>query len=117
MLDSRFFVSTEIHQRDVTLPDGSVHTLHFKELPATQYRRFIMAERHADPDVRAASIVTLIAASMCDEQGNPAITLEQAALLRTAASSAIFEAVMDVNGKGLEKKSSTPEQTTTSGTS
>lgn len=95
-----FFVSDEIHERQVTLGDGSKHTLHFRELPVTEIRRFAMAERSEDEDVRAESASKLIAAGLCDPDGNPAMTVEQARRLKPKVANAIFTALMSVNNSG-----------------
>ena len=103
-LASSFFVSTEVQAREVTLPDGSKHTLHFKELPVVEFRKFHMAEASEDEETRAASIAKLIAASLVDEDGKPAITVKDAARLNSAAANAIVNAVLDVNGFGKAEK-------------
>ncbi len=99
MLDAGFFVSDTIHPRKVKLPDGSEHELHFRELPAAEFRRFQIAERSENEDERIASIPKLIVASLCDPDGKPAITVKQAMKLKAAAMNELMNAVMDVNGK------------------
>ncbi len=95
-----FFVSDEIHERTVELGDGSTHTLHFRELPVTELRRFAQAERSEDDDIRAASVSKLIAASLCDQDGKPAMSAEQAGQLKPKVANAIFAALMSVNDSG-----------------
>ena len=95
-----FFVSGTIHERTVTLGDGTEHVLFFKELPVTAFRRFALAEQSDDDDVRAASISRLIADSLCEADGKRAMTYEQACTLKPAVASALFEAVLSVSGKG-----------------
>ena len=85
------------------MPDGSKHTLHFKELPAVEFRKFQLAEASDDEDVRSSSIAKLIAASLVEEDGKPAITLKDAAKLNSAAANAILAAILDVNGFGKAK--------------
>jgi hypothetical protein len=46
----------------------------------------------------------LICASLCNEDGSAAITMEQAMKLNAPAMNAIFEQVLFVNGQGAEKK-------------
>lgn len=99
MLDKAFYVSTELHEREVELADGSKHSLHFKELPAIEFRRFALAEQSDNENVRATSIAKLIAASLCDADGKPAITFDQALNLKASAMNAIFEAMLEVNGQ------------------
>lgn len=95
-----FFVSDEIHERTVELGDGSKHVLHFRELSVTELRRFAQAERSDDEDVRAQSVAKLIAASLCDPDGKPAMTVEQAVRLKPKVGNAIFAALMSVNDSG-----------------
>lgn len=98
MLSEAFFVSQTIHQKEVTLPDGSKHILHFKEVPAADFRRYLLAERSDDQQERAESVNRLIAVSLCEQDGRPAITEEQAARLKPAAAGALFSAVLEVAG-------------------
>lgn len=117
MLDDSLFVSGKIHERVIELPDGKKHVLHFREVPALEFRRLALAERSADEDVRVNCIARIIAASLCNPDGAPAITVEKAQTLKTVPMNAIFSAVLEVNGQGGQKKDLTPEAKTTSGTS
>ena len=62
-----------------------------------EFRKFGLAERSEDDDVRSEATVRLIAASLCEPDGSSAITLEQARKLKPHVASALFEAVLDVN--------------------
>lgn len=115
-LPSNLFVSSAIHEREVKLPDGSVHKLHFKELPAIEFRKFQLAEASDDDEVRASSMTKLIVGSLCEPDGKPAITLKEAAKLNSPAANALVAAILDVNGFG-EKKDSQAETANGSGTS
>lgn len=97
MLDESFFVDGIAQKREVELPDGKKHNLYFKEASAIAFRKFRLAEDSTDPDVRAGSISILIAASLCNEDGSAAITIEQAHSLKAAPMAAIFSQVLDVN--------------------
>jgi hypothetical protein len=99
-LPNTFFTSQEVQEREVTLADGTKHTLCFKELPAVEFRKFQMAESSEDEEVRAASIAKLIAASLVEKDGKPALTMKQALQLKGAAANAIMSAILDVNGFG-----------------
>jgi hypothetical protein len=99
-LPNTFFTSQEVQEREVTLSDGTKHTLCFKELPAVEFRKFQMAESSEDEEVRAASIAKLIAASLVEKDGKPALTMKQALQLKGAAANAIMSAILDVNGFG-----------------
>lgn len=94
------FVSMDVHERSIVLPDGAAHVLHFRELPAVEFRKFQLAERSQDEDVRSGSMARLIAASLCDAEGKPAITVAKAMTLKPSAANALIEAVLEVNGVG-----------------
>ncbi|MFV0678637.1 hypothetical protein [Variovorax sp. tm] len=114
---SAFFVSTEIHKRTVELADGSKHELHFRELPVADYRKFQIAEASKDEDVRAASISRMIAASMCEPDGSPSVTVEQAMNMKPNVSSRLFDVVLSLGGIGPKGEASPPGAKSGSGTS
>jgi hypothetical protein len=99
MLDKSFFVSTELQEREVKLPDGTKHTLHFKELLNIEWQRFALARESDNQNVREAAIAKLIAASLFTPDGKPAITFEQALNLKVSAMNSIFEVMLEVNGQ------------------
>lgn len=97
-LDKSLFVNGEVFEREVKLSDGSCHKLYFKQLAAVEFRRFYLNEQSTDEDVQAGSMAKLIAASLCEPDGKPAITFKQALQLKTNAATAIAAAVLEVNG-------------------
>jgi hypothetical protein len=99
MLNESFFVSNQVQEKKVKLSDGSEHTLYFKELPAVEFRRFALAEQSENDDIKAASVAKLIASSLCEPDGKPAITFEKALQLKASAMNAIFEVMLEVNGQ------------------
>ena len=107
-LDEAFFAAAEPLARDVTLPDGSVHRLHFRQLPAATFRKHFRQLDGDDEARQAQGMAGLIAASLCEADGSPAITPEQAALLKPAAERAIFEAILDANGMAARGKAQPP---------
>ncbi|ARP86297.1 hypothetical protein [Bordetella genomosp. 9] len=110
MLDKSLFASAEVQEREVTLPDGGKHKLYFREASAVDFRKFVFAQRSEDEDRQAASISQLIAACVCEPDGKPALTVEQASRLKPAAANAIFSIIMEMaqppegNGSRLEAK-------------
>jgi hypothetical protein len=106
-LPAALFVNAELQTRAVVMPDGSSVELHFRELPAVEFRRFQIAEGSDDDEKRAASISRLIVASLVEPDGKPALTLADAARLKGSAANAILAAILEVNGFG-EKKSADP---------
>jgi hypothetical protein len=102
-LPASFFASEQLHERSVELPDGSTHTLHFRQVPAVEFRKFVFAERSTDESIQAGSAAKLIAASLCDAEGKPAIGYTQALKLNPAATKSLLAAVMSVNGLDDDK--------------
>jgi hypothetical protein len=103
-LAESLFVSDTVHSREVALPDGSKQTLHFRELPAGDFRKFQRAEASDDDEVHAASMAVLIAASLCEPDGKLSLTYAKAKTLKPAAMLALFSEVMSVNGFGAKQK-------------
>jgi hypothetical protein len=99
-LPASFFAAAEVQAREVELADGSKHTLHFRELPAMEFRKFHIAETSDNEEIKASSIAKLITASLVNEDGKPAITYAQAQQLKGSAANALMTAILDVNGFG-----------------
>lgn len=117
-LSDSLFVSAQIHERTVTLGDGQKHTLFFKELPAVDFRAYQLAEHSADEAVKVTSMPKLIALSVCEPDGTPAMTLDRAKTLRPEVMIAIFHEILNLNRIGAQaKNSSPPEAKSGSGTS
>jgi hypothetical protein len=104
MLNDSLFVSDKVVKKEVELPDGSKHELYFKELSHVDFRKYLMAEQSEDDNTKAESTARLIALSLCDEAGKPALDFKQALKLNIAATTAITNAIMQVNGFGAEAK-------------
>jgi len=100
MLDKAFFISDQIHEREVTLGDGSTHKLNFKELTAAEFRKFHLAENSGDEEKKTGSMARLISLSLCTPEGKPAIGYEQAMKLKPGAASELTNAILSVNGFG-----------------
>lgn len=104
MLDQSLFVSDTLHERQIQLPDGSTHMLHFKELPAMAFRAFHLAEQSKDDEVRAGAVARLIAASLCNPDGKPALTYEEACRLKPGPTTEMLNEILSVNGFGRKEK-------------
>jgi hypothetical protein len=102
-LPSSFFASTEVHKKEVELADGEKHTLWFKELPHIEIRKFQLAEASDDQDVKASSIAKMIAASLCEEDGRAAMTVDQALTLKASVASKLLVAITEVNAATQKK--------------
>ena len=90
------FVSDEPMLRKVMLGDGSVHDMHFMELPASEIFRFGDRQRSEDEQTRVMALPYLIAASLCDETGKPVLTADQASKLKIDVAKALAGAIMTV---------------------
>jgi len=100
-LPKSFFVSATVHERKVKLADGEEHTLHFRELPWAEWHKAADLEASGDDDKRAAAACSLIAASVCEPTGKPALTLAQALQLKPAVVAALIAEIRAVNGKDV----------------
>ena len=107
-LPTSLFVSAQVQGREVTLSDGTTHVLFFKELPAVTFKTYSRVQASTDPQERDTCMARLIAESLCDTEGKPALSFEQACQLRLDATTAIFQAVLDVNGLGGKKGDRSP---------
>lgn len=103
-LSKSLFVSDEVHEKEVTLPSGEVHKLHFKELSAVEFRKFQMAEFSENDEVKATSMAKLISSSLVEADGKLALTMHQALKLNSAATNAMIAVILSVNGFGEQKK-------------
>lgn len=102
------FASDEVQSREIELPDGSKHTFRFRQLPATEFRKYSQAEESPDPDVHAGSMARLIAASVCGEDGKLILPLKEALKLNAQATNALFLAVLSVNSMAKKEGEQTP---------
>lgn len=98
ILGDDMFVSDAIIERAVKLGDGTERTLYFKQLTALEMKQHFVAERSTDPGVADESTARLIARSLVEPSGSPAITPDRAARLKPAVSGAIYWAILEVNG-------------------
>jgi hypothetical protein len=116
MLDSALFTSEAVHEREITLGDGTKHVLFFREIPSAEFRKLQTESRKEELQEIAAS--KLIARSLCTKEGEDAITFEDAAKLKQGVRFAIALAIGEVNGLGASVgKVSPTEATNGSGTS
>lgn len=123
MLDKSLFISDEIHERDIELPDGKKHKMFFKELPAGEFRRYALANSlyDGDPDDDEArakhedamidSMARLVSKGLVTESGDPALTFNQAKKLKPGPMVAFFNAIQEVNSQ-VKKKTVTGDSGT-----
>jgi hypothetical protein len=95
MLPAALFRSDELHRRDITLGDGTVHPLTFREMTHAQELKMREIAR-ADGD----HVSYMIACSLCDDEGKLALTEAQATDLKRGVRNALVTAIMELNGSG-----------------
>ena len=100
MLGDAFFVSETLHERSITLADGSKHKLHFKELLSTAFTSYHTDINSDDEDVRNSAAPKIIAAGLVDADGKPAVSAEKAAQLKPLVQGQMVRAILEVNGFG-----------------
>jgi hypothetical protein len=106
MLSDSLFVSEQLHERTVKMADGTEHVLHFREVSSAAMRRYQIAESSADEDVRVGSMAVLIAASVVNPDGTPAMTPEKAQTLKPQVTNALMGEILDLNSIGAKAKNS-----------
>lgn len=117
-LSDSLFVSETLHERTVELQDGTKHVLHFRELPSVAFRAFHLAEQSQDEEIRAGSMARLIASSLCNPDGTPALDYERARKLKPEPANAMVREILAINGVAAgAKKPSPPAESSGSGTS
>lgn len=84
------FASKDVRADTIELPTGDTAQFHVRELPDAEFRKL-----WADGD-RAK----LIAATICDEDGKPVLTAEQASQLKPMIAAKLQEVAMKHSGFG-----------------
>lgn len=103
LLDPSLFISDEVHEREVKLPDGSTHTFYIREQEANVLRAFGNGQFSEDPDKQSESLARLITKAIATPEGKPALTLAQAKRLKFSVQMALGKAISEVHsyqGKG-----------------
>jgi hypothetical protein len=95
MIPAALFRSDELQKRSITLADGSVHTLYFREMTHAQELKMREIAK-----VDGDHVSYMIACSLCDESGALAVSEADAANLKRGVRNAVVSAVLDINGGG-----------------
>lgn len=102
MLGEQFFTSSKIEERTVEMGDGTQHVLWFRHLTNVEVERVRIAMRSADDEVAAGAFARMVSLSLCEPDGKPAISYDQASRLKPDVMDRIVDAALDLNG--LKKK-------------
>lgn len=113
MLDAALFVTETIHEREITLADGTTHNLWFKPV---KYDVLMKAQTTSSKaEEQSAAIDRLLVLSLCNPDGTPALTLEQVKDLYHGVRLACAAAIAEVNQLGSQVGKVSPPETPTSG--
>lgn len=85
------FASTELHKRSVPIGPKKKADVFVREIPDSEYRALIGANYDRSK---------LIAAGICDADGKPVMSAEQAATLKPRVAYDLEKLVMTVNASG-----------------
>jgi len=96
-MDEDLFVSPEVIRRPVKLGDGKEREFHFRRYSGAVYSAHLAAAASRNPDVRETAIPHLVAASLCDEDGDPVLTVASACRLKPVVLAAFYGVVRDLN--------------------
>jgi hypothetical protein len=100
MLSDKFFISAKLEERPIELGDGSTEVLFFKHLPNTAFERYAIWCNSADEDVVARASARLLVLGLCEPDGKPAVTLEDAERIKRPVMQRLVRALLEVNGYG-----------------
>jgi hypothetical protein len=99
-LPASLFVSDDLHERKVTLFDGSEHTFWFREFSAAEYRevqRLARSDSEEDQDAHRSLLVSI---SVRGADGSVVLTAERAAQLKPSVRDRLYITALQVNGYG-----------------
>lgn len=96
MLPASAFVSPTLHERTVTI-GGETVAAHFRELTGVEFIRLYQAEEAGGEEARARAACALVAATLCEPDGSPTLTMDQALTLSAPALAALAAAARSVN--------------------
>lgn len=104
MLSDKLFISDKVEEKSVELADGTTEVLFFKHLPNSVFERYGLWNASSDEQVKVMASSRLLALGLCEPDGKPAITAEQAENLKRPVMLRLLTALFEVNGFGGVKK-------------
>lgn len=98
ILDNKdLFASTELHHKEILLPNGTKEKFWFREVGASEFRKYVLVENNGTYDEQSINVAELIANSLVDSEGNKVLTTEQAAMLKPAVAVGFFNVILEIN--------------------
>ncbi|MBN4942010.1 hypothetical protein JY414_09305 [Stenotrophomonas maltophilia] len=105
---SKILTSNAPVAREVKFSDGTIETVHFRQVSAGQMRRWRAAEASGNEDETCFAMQRLVAASLCDADGKLVLTEAESQNLTANGLTDLFPHVMAVAGIGEDAKKSLP---------
>lgn len=118
-LHASAYVSDELHERPVQFPDGNSYKVYFREPAGPEILGYHLMTQSDNEDDRKVAVAKLLAGSVMEPDGTPAMTMEQAKRLRPVMSNAFLREVMSISttAAAAAKKPSPSGEQSGSGTS
>jgi hypothetical protein len=110
---SAFQPAVTIVERSVQLGDETSHAVWFKVLPNSVFERYAMMRGSSDEETQAMAPTWLVAQGVCEPDGSPSMTVDEADRLKRDVLLRLCNRVLDVNGfapppKGAAKDAPVP---------
>ena len=103
-INKALFASSIPHERTIvlTLDNGEIvsQVFYIREMTSLEMRRQVLAERSEDLQRVEMALGNLIAKAVCDAEGNPVMTVDQASQLKPLVGGQLRDVIMEVNGLG-----------------
>jgi len=101
---SKILTSNAPVPREVKFSDGTIEKVHFRQVSAGHMRRWRAAEASDNGEVKYFAMQKLVAASLCDADGNLVLTEAESENLTPTGLTDLFEHVIAVAGIGDDAK-------------
>lgn len=98
------FVSPDVVEKQITFGDGTVHPVHFKDPGHVVFTRFLQERGSDDEEIRSNCTSKLIAASVCEPDGQPALSFTAACKLKTKVANELVQAIFEIVGVATKKE-------------
>ena len=103
-LPSNCFVPNGPQAREVELADGETHVVHFVALKSPEWSEVTEGFNSEDKKLRHEVRARLVAATLCEPDGAPSLTFEQAKGVYGPVLDRLVGAAVQVNGYSTKKE-------------
>lgn len=94
---SAFFISAQPVEKSVTMPDGTVSTVHLREVSDADWMRYVASSASNDIDTQAGARAFLISKAWVNADGSPALSLDDAARLKPIVARQFVRHISAIN--------------------